>query len=158
VVFAGFIFLVLVSQLSAHVLAQAVLAYHPKGSAVLTEAQNISTILAVSAGALGLAFGGGVLLITKKKLALEVDVYRATGLPVGSAIRLMLTYHPPRPLAWLAGAAAIATGVDASFGLDALIPLELAACFLVLLLGWVVLLTVRSFGGRGFKEGRGRVG
>jgi hypothetical protein len=157
-VFAGFIFLVLLSQLSAHVLAQAVLAYEPKGSPALTEVQNISTTLAVSAGALGLAFGGAVLIMTRKKLALEIDVYRANGLPAASAARLMLFYHPVRPLGWLLGTAAVAIAADAVLGLDSRIPLYLAVCFAALLLGWVALLTLRMFASRGFKEGRGRVG
>jgi hypothetical protein len=158
IVFAGFIFLVLLSQLSAHVLGQAVLSYQPKGSAALTQVQNISVILAVSAAALGLAFGGAVLLITKKRLTLEIDVYRANGLPATSALRLMLNYHPVRPLEWLVGAAAVAAVADSVFGLDAMIPLYLAACFGALLLGWVVFLTFSMFGRRGFEEGRGRVG
>jgi hypothetical protein len=158
IVFAGFIFLVLLSQLSAHVLAQAVLVYEPKGSPALTEVQNISATLAVSAGALGLAFGAAVLIMTRKKLTLEIDVYRANGLPASSAVRLMLYYHPVRPLGWLLGAAAIAIAADALFGLDSRVPFYLAACFAALLLGWVVLLTFRMFASRGFKEGRGRVG
>jgi len=157
-VFAGFIFLVLLSQLSAHVLAQAVLTYQPSGSAVLSQVKSISVVLAVSAGALGLAFGGAVFLITRRKLVMEIDIYRSTGLPASSTLRLILRYHPVRPLAWLAGAAAIAIVVDTAFGLDALIPLYLAACFVALLLGWVVFLTFRMFGRRGFHEGRGRVG
>jgi hypothetical protein len=158
VVFAGFIFLVLLSQLSAQVLAQAVLSYQPKGSPALAQVQNISVILAVSAAALGLAFGAGVLLITRKRLTIEIDVYRANGLPAVSALRLMLNYHPVRPLGWLVGAAASAVVADSVFGLDAMIPLYLAACFAALLLGWVVFLTFRMFGRRGFEEGRGRVG
>jgi len=158
IVFAGFIFLVLLSQLSAHVLAQAVLSYQPSGSAVLTQVKTISVVLAVSAGALGLVFGGAVFLITRTKLVMEIDIYRATGLPASSTLRLMLNYHPVRPLAWLAGAAAIGIVVDSAFGLDARIPLFLAVSYVALLLGWIVFLTLRMFGHRGFREGRGRVG
>jgi hypothetical protein len=140
------------------VLAQAVLSYHPNGNAALTQAKSISVVLAESAAVLGIAFGSAVLLITRSKLVVEIDIYRATGLPAGSALRLMLAYHPVRPVAWLMGAAAIAVAVDSVFGLDAIIPLYLAACFLALLLGWVVFLTFSMFGRRGFKEGRGRVG
>jgi hypothetical protein len=149
---------VLLSQLSAHVLGQAILSYHPQGDADLAEVQSVSVTLAVSAAVLGLAFGSAVLLISRKKLSVEIDVYRANGLPLGLAIRQMISYHPVRPLAWLVGTAALAAACDVLFGLDALIPLYLAAGFAALLVGWVVFLTVRMFGERGFKEGRGRVG
>lgn len=158
IVFAGFIFLVLLSQLSAHVLGQAILSYHPQGNADLAEVQSVSVTLAVSAAVLGLAFGSAVLLISRKKLSVEIDVYRANGLPLDSAMRLMLEYHPVRPLAWLAGAAAVAVGCDLLFGLNAQIPLGLAVCFATLIVGWVVFLTVRMFGERGFRERRGRIG
>ncbi|MDA4137261.1 MAG: hypothetical protein OK449_09745 [Thaumarchaeota archaeon] len=158
IVFAGFIFLVMLSQLSAKVLGEAVLSYHPEGSAVLAQVQSISEILAVSAAALGLAFGSAVLIITRKKLAVEIDVYRANGLPFGSALRLMLSYHPVRPMAWLLGAAAFAVAADSVLGLDARVPLYLVLCYVTLLIGWVALLTFRMFSSRGFKEGRGRVG
>lgn len=158
IVFAGFIFLVLLSQLSAHVLAQAVVVYEGTGSAILAKTRSLSVVLAVSAAILGLAFGAGVLLITQKKLVAEIDVYRANGLPLGSALGLMMEYHPVRPLMWLAGAAAAGVAGDWFFGLDAAIPLDLAACFAILLTGWVVLLTVYMFGHRGFREGKAKVG
>ncbi len=120
--------------------------------------QSLSVVLAVSAGVLGLAFGGAVLLITQKKLSTEIDVYRANGLPLASAVGLMVGYHPVRPLLWLVGATAVAIAVDSVFGLNARIPLYLAAGFAGLLFGWVVLLTVYLFGQRGFKEGKAKVG
>jgi hypothetical protein len=159
VIFAGFIFLVLLSQLSAHVLGLAVLAYEPSGSSILTDAKNISTVLAVSAAVLGLAFGSAVLLITEKKLAVEIDVYRANGLPLDSAVRLMLSFHPIRPLTWLLGAALVAVVADLAVGLNAFIPVDLVGCFTTLLVGWIVLLTARNFSRRDFKDTRGgRVG
>lgn len=158
VVFAGFIFLVLLSQLSAHVLAQAILSYQPPSSPDLVEVQRVSVTLAVSAAVLGLAFGSAVLLISRKKLSAEIDVYRANGLPLGSTLRRMLAYHPVRPLVWLLVAAGAAIAGDSLFDLDALIPLDLAVSFAALLLGWIVFLTFRMFGQRGFREGRGRVG
>ena len=120
--------------------------------------RSLSVVLALSAAGLGLAFGGAVLLITQKKLSTEIDVYRANGLPLASAVGLMVGYHPVRPLLWLAGATAVAVVADSVFGLDARIPLYLAAGFAVLMLGWVVLLTVYMFAHRGFKEGRAKVG
>jgi hypothetical protein len=132
-----------------------VLAYEPGGSAILTDAKNISTVLAVSAAVLGLAFGGAVLLITEKKLAVEIDVYRANGLPLASAVRLMLSYHPVRPLTWLLGAALVAVVADLAVGLNALIPVDLAGCFAALLIGWVGLLTARSFSRHDLKDTRG---
>ena len=97
-------------------------------------------------------------MITRRKLTQEIDVYRANGLPAASALRLMLAYHPVRPLAWLIGSAVIAAAADEIFGLDASIPLYLAVCFAALLLGWVVFLNFQMFGRRGFREERGRVG
>jgi hypothetical protein len=140
------------------VLGQAVLSYHPNGTSDLAKVRSLSVILAVSAAGLGLAFSGAVLLITQRKLTVEIDVYRANGLPLGSALNLMVAYHPVRPLLWLAGATVVAVAGDSIFGLDALIPLYLAAGFAALILGWIVLLTFYMFGRRGFKEGRGRVG
>lgn len=99
-----------------------------------------------------------MLLITQKKLSTEIDVYRANGLPLESAVSLMVGYHPVRPLLWLAGATVVAVLGDSLLGLNARIPLYLAAGFAGLLLGWVVLLTVYMFGQRGFREGRAKVG
>lgn len=99
-----------------------------------------------------------MLLITQKKLSAEIDVYRANGLPLESAVSLMVGYHPVRPLLWLAGATVVAVLGDSLLGLNARIPLYLAAGFAGLLLGWVVLLTVYMFGQRGFREGRAKVG
>jgi hypothetical protein len=70
----------------------------------------------------------------------------------------MVGYHPVRPLAWLVGATTVAFAADYALGLDAMLPVDLAVCFAVLILGWVALLTLRMFASRGISEGRGRVG
>ena len=48
---------------------------------MLAGIQQTSTEFAFAAAALGLVFAGAVLLITRKKVAADVDIYRATGLP-----------------------------------------------------------------------------
>jgi hypothetical protein len=160
IVFAGFVMLILLSQLSAHFFAGAIpknlLA---KNEAVLTGMQRTSTELALASGALGLVFAGAVLIITRKTVAGDVDIYRATGLPVSSAYVRLLRSHSVGPLAWVAGAAAVTALVDLDFGLDALIPVGLAVSFGVLLVAWLAFLTSASFSHRGF-EGRtgGRTG
>lgn len=158
IVFGGFILLVLLSQLSAHVLAEALIVYQGSGSVALAKMRSLSVVLAASAAVLGVAFGTGVLLITRKKLVAEIDVYRANGLPLTSALSMMISYHPVRPLLWLAGATTVGVAGDALFGLSVTIPLDLAASFAALLMGWVVLLTVYMFGHRGFREDKAKVG
>ena len=128
------------------------MSYHPNGTADLSAVRSLSVTLAVSAGALGFAFGAAVLMITRKKLTFELDVYRANGLPFTSALSMMVRYHPLRPLLWLLCTAAVAIGGDLAFGLDYLIPLYLAALFAALLLGWMVSLTGYVFSERGFRK------
>ncbi len=159
-VFAGFVTLVLLSQLSAHFFAEAI----PKhllvqNSAVISGIQHTSTELALAAAALGLVFAGAVLLITRQKVSADVDVYRATGLPFSSAFLRLLRSHSLAPLAWVAGAATVTALVDVDFGLNALFPVGLAVCFAGLLVVWLAFLTSVSFSQKGF-EGRsgGRAG
>lgn len=144
-VFAGFVLLALVSQLSAHVLGLAILAYYPKGNSDLANVQEVSGALAISAGALGLLFGVSILFVTSKAIAREVDVYIASGLPVSSSLRLILSYHPIRPTAWVVGAAACAAVVDALVGLSVAVPLLLAASFIGLLFAWLGATTFRTY-------------
>jgi hypothetical protein len=153
-VFAGFVTLVLLSQLSAHFFATAIpkdlLA---KNTAVLLGIQHESTELAFASAAMGLVFAGAVLIITRPKLAADVDIYRATGLPPSSAFFRLLRSHSVRPLEWVAAATAATALVDVEFGLNALIPIGLAVSFAVLLFAWLAFLTSASFSQKGF-EGR----
>ena len=151
-VFAGFVTLVLLSQLSAHFFAEAI----PRGlvaknEAVISSIQQTSTQLAFAAAALGLVFGGAVLLITRQKVAADVDVYRATGLPLSSAFLRLLRSHSVAPLAWVAGAAAVTALIDIDFGLNALFPVGLAVSFACLLVGWLAFLTSVSFSKKGLE-------
>jgi hypothetical protein len=153
-VFAGFVTLVVLSQLSAHFFAQAI----PKGllaknEAVLSGIQQTSTELAFAASAIGLVFAGAVLIITRQKVASDVDLYRATGLPSSAAFLRLLRSHSLAPLGWVAGAAAASALVDLYFGLDTLIPIGLGVSFALLLLVWLAFLTSASFAQKGF-EGR----
>ena len=153
-VFAGFVTLVLLSQLSAHFFAEAI----PKhllveNAAVLSSIQQTSTELAFAAAALGLVFAGAVLIITRQKIAADVDIYRATGLPSSSAFLRLFRSHSVGPLEWVAGAAAATALVDMDFGLNALIPIGLGVSFAVLLVVWLAFLTSVSFSQKGF-EGR----
>jgi predicted branched-subunit amino acid permease len=153
------VFLVLISQVSWHLLAQAVLFYNPKASESLLGTQNASALLAYSAGGLGFMFSGAVLVITRGRLDSELRVYKVTGLPMRSALRLILVSHPVVPLAWAVIAGAVAGLVDVSLGLDAALPVGLAVAFAALLLGWLVFVTFQRFSRRGLEPGRkGRVG
>jgi len=153
-VFAGFVTLVLLSQLSAHFFAAAI----PKhlvveNASVLSSIQQTSTELAFAASALGLVFAGAVLIITRRKIAADVDIYRATGLSSSSAFLRLVRSHSVVPLEWVAVAAAATALVDVDFGLDALVPIGLGVSFAVLLLVWLAFLTSVSFSQKGF-EGR----
>jgi hypothetical protein len=153
-VFAGFVTLVVLSQLSAHIFAEAIPKHLLlKNAAVLSSIQQTSTELAFAAAALGLVFGGAVLLITRQKVAADVDIYKATGLPFSSAFLRLLRSHSVGPLAWVAGAAAVTALVDLDFGLNALFPIGLAVSFSGLLVAWLAFLTSTSFSEKGF-EGR----
>jgi hypothetical protein len=160
VVFAGFVTLVLLSQLSAHFFAAAIPKHLiTKNEAVLSSIQQTSTDLAFAASALGLVFAGGVLVITRQKVAADVDVYRATGLQSSSAFLRLLMSHSVVPLEWVAVAAAATALVDFAFGLDVLIPIGLAASFAVLLITWLAFLTSMSFSQKSFEgRSRGRAG
>ena len=149
-VFAGFVTLVLLSQLSAHFFAEAI----PKGlvaknAAVLSSIQQTSTELAFAASALGLIFAGAVLIITRQRVAADVDIYRATGLPSSSAFLRLARSHSVGPLEWVAAAAAATALVDVDFRLNAFIPIGLGVSFAVLLLVWLAFVTSVSFSQRG---------
>jgi hypothetical protein len=159
-VFAGFVTLVLLSQLSAHFFAEAIPKHLlVKNAAVLSSIRQTSTELAFASAALGLVFSGAVLIITRKTVASDVDVYRATGLPLSSAFLRLLRSHSVGPLEWVAGAAVVTTLVDVDFGLNALIPIGLAVSFAILLVVWLAFITSMSFSQKSF-EGRsgGRTG
>jgi hypothetical protein len=151
-VFAGFVTLVLLSQLSAHYFAVAI----PKhllsqNAAVLLGIQQTSTELAFAASALGLIFAGAVLIITRQMISADVDIYRATGLPSSSAFVRLVRSHSVGPLGWVAGAAAVTALVDVDFGLNALLPIGLAVSFALLLLVWLAFLTSVSFSQKDFQ-------
>lgn len=155
-VFAGFVTLVLLSQLSSHFFAQSIPErLQAKNAALISSIQQTSTELAFAAAGLGLAFGVAVLLITKQKVAADVEIYRATGLPLSAAFRRLLRSHSAAPLAWVAAAAAATALVDVDFGLDALLPVGLALSFAGLLVVWLAFLTTASFSQRGFQGGTG---
>jgi hypothetical protein len=159
-VFAGFVTLVLLSQLSAHFFAEAIpRSLLLKDAAVISSIQRTATELALAAAALGLVFGGAVLMITRQRVAADVDVYRATGLPSSSAFLRLLRSHSATPLAWVGGAAAVTALVDVHYGLNALFPIGLAVSFAALLVVWLAFLTSVSFSQKGL-EGRpgGRAG
>ena len=159
-VFAGFVTLVLLSQLSAHFFAAAI----PRNlltqnEAVLSNIQQTSTGLAIAASALALIFAGAVLIITKETVSSDVDVYRATGLPPFSAFLRLVGSHSILPLGLVTGATAVVALVDVAFGLDALLPVGLAISFVVLVVGWLGFLTSVSFSQRTVDERlRGRAG
>ncbi len=157
-VFAGFVTLVLLSQLSAHFFAEAIPKHLlAKNEAVLTSIQRTSTEMAFAASALGLVFACAVLAITRQRVAADVDVYRASGLPSSSAFLRLLRSHSVAPLEWVAAAAMVTSLVDEVFGLDVLIPIGLAAAFAALLVAWLAFLTSVSFSQRDFggrSEGR----
>jgi len=159
-VFAGFVTLVLLSQLSAHFFAAAIPKHLlAKNAAVLLSIQQTSVELAFAASALGLVFAGAVLIITRQMISADVDIYRATGLPSSSAFVRLLVSHSAGPLGWVAGAAAVTALVDLDFGLNALFPVGLAVSFAILLLVWLAFITSVSFSQKGF-QGRsgGRAG
>ncbi|HUK75915.1 MAG TPA: hypothetical protein VLU99_09000 [Nitrososphaerales archaeon] len=155
-VFAGFVTLVLLSQLSAHFFAEAIPKHlQAQNAAVISSIQQTSTDLAFAAAALGLVFAGAVLLITRQRVAADVDVYRATGLQSSSAFLRLLRSHSLAPLAWVAGAAAATALVDVDFGLNALFPIGLAVSFACLLVAWLAFVTSVSFSRKGFEGGSG---
>jgi len=150
-VFAGFVTLVLLSQLSAHFFAEAIPKHLlVKNAAVLSSIQQTSTELAYAAAALGLVFAGAVLVITRQKISADVDIYRATGLPSSEAFARLVRSHSVGPLEWVAGATAATALVDLDFGLNALIPIGLGVSFAALLFVWLAFLTSASFSQKGF--------
>lgn len=159
IVFGGFILLVLISQLSYHLLAQAILAYPESGAGNLPAVEHDSSVLAYSAAALGIVFSGAVLFMTKGRLDSELRIYKLTGLPARSALRIVLASHPVVPLVWALATGAAAWLVDSALGLDAEVPAALALIFAALVLAWVAGLTIWRFSQREIGRGaRGRVG
>jgi len=159
VVFAGFVTLIVLAQLSVHFFADAI----PKhlvseNEAVLASIQRTSTELAFVSGALGLVFAGAVLIITRPRVAADIDIYRATGLPALSAYARVVRSDSVRPLEWVVLATALTALVDAHFGLDALLPVGLAVAFAALMLAWLAFLTYVSFSHAAFEGGGGRSG
>lgn len=158
-VFAGFILLVLVSQLSSHLYSQAVLTYYPNDTTSVGQVQRASTVLAYTSAALGLVFSSAVLFIAGRGLDSEIRVYNMTGLPLSSVLRIVLRSYSLRPLVWAAVAGAVAGLVDAWAGLNAIVPILLAGAFSTLLLFWLVSFTfVRSSNLGVVEGGRGRAG
>ncbi len=151
--YSGFVLLVLVSQLSGHLLANAVTAYGATG-AQLHSIGLQSTDLAYAASALGLAFSVAVILTVRKRLDPELGVYRASGLPARSALRLVLTSHPVIPVASALATGAVAWAVDLSLGLDGAIPALLALVFASTLVLWLTGQTLASFSKSGPGETR----
>jgi hypothetical protein len=155
--YGGFVLLVLVSQLSGHVLTTALDAYGAGSEAL--GVQRESTDLAYSAAALGLAFSAAVIFTVRNRLDPELRVYRATGLPIRSVLRIVLSSHPIRPVASALVVGALAALTDVLVGLDPSAPVELALAFVALLLGWLVFHTVDRFSRQDVDRGRsGRVG
>ncbi len=158
-VFAGFVTLVLLSQLSAYFFAQAIPKHLlAKNAAELLQIQRTSTELAFAAAAMGLIFSGAVLLITRSRVAADVDIYRATGLPLSSAFLRLLRSHSVVPLEWVTGAAAVTALIDLDYGLNALIPMGLAVAFATLLVVWLAFLTSVSFSQKGVEGRSARAG
>ena len=158
-VFAGFVTLVLLSQLSAYFFAKAIPKHLlPSNAAELLQIQRTSTELAFAAAALGLIFSGAVLLITRARVAADVDIYRATGLPSSSAFIRLVRSHSVVPLEWVTAAAAVTASIDLDFGLNALVPVGLAVAFAGMLVLWLAFLTSVSFSQRGMEGRSARVG
>jgi hypothetical protein len=158
-VFAGFVTLVLLSQLSAHFFAEALPGnVASQNAAVLSGIEQTSTQLAYAAAALGLVFALAVLVITRQSVAADVDIYRATGLPSSTAFFRLLRSHSARPLEWVAAVTAVTALVDTEFGVSATLPVGLALAFVALLVGWLAFLTSASFSQKGFDGPSGRTG
>ena len=156
VVFAGFVTLVLLSQLSAHFFAEAIPKHLlAKNEAVLAGIQHTSTELALASGALGLVFAGAVLVITRKTVAADVDIYRATGLPLSSGVPPFAQVSFARPVGMGGRGGRGDRPRRPDFGLDTIIPLGLAVSFAILLVAWLAFLTSASFSHRGFDGGAG---
>lgn len=148
-VFVGFLTLVVLAQASVHFFSAAIPHdLKARNEAVLAGIERTSSELAVAASALGLVFAGAVMVITRPVIASDLDVYRATGLPLPSAYARLLRSHSLGPLGWIAAAASAAVLVDRELGLDALVPIGLAACFAILIFAWLGFVASASFSGR----------
>jgi len=158
-VFAGFVTLVLLSQLSAYFFAKAIPKHLlPNNASVLLQIQRTSTELAFAAAAMGLVFSGAVLLITRTRVASDADIYRATGLPFSSTFLRLVRSHSIVPLGWVTAVAVVTGLIDLDFGLNALLPVGLAIGFAAMLVGWLAFLTSISFSQNGVEVRSGRAG
>lgn len=159
-VFVGFVTLAVLSQLSSHFFASAIPKHLlSKNEAVLASIQRTSTELALGASGLALVFACAVLVITRARVSSDLDVYRAAGLPSSSAFLRLVSSQSLVPLGWVAAAAAGASLVDFSFGLDAAIPIGLGLSFVALVVAWLAFLTLASFSQRAVQESpEGRAG
>lgn len=157
VLYVGFILLVLLSQLSGRLLSDALGSYGTGTAAQIASIQGVSTDLAYAASAVGLAFTLAVLLTVRSRVDPEITVYKKTGLPAPSALRLMLLSHPILPAASALAAGAVAWSVDSLLGLDGTPPAFLAIAFAGVVYLWLTVETLASFS-RGTEGGRGRTG
>ncbi|MGA2666176.1 MAG: hypothetical protein ABSF83_14650 [Nitrososphaerales archaeon] len=150
--------MVLISQVSGHLLTEAITAYDAT-AAQTAAVVNETTDLALSASALGLAFSAAVIFTVRDRLDPELRTYRATGLPATAALRLILTSHPVLPVAAALSAGGLAALADAALGLDPLFPLSLAAAFSGTLSLWLVAHVLRALSREAPDRGSaGRVG
>jgi len=150
--------MVLISQVSGHLLTQAITAYDAT-AAQTAAVRSETTGLALSASALGLAFSAAVIFTVRDRLDPELRTYRATGLPATAALRLILGSHPVIPVAAALSAGVAAALVDAVLGLDPLFPLALAAAFAGSLTLWLSAHVLRALARQAPDRGSaGRVG
>jgi hypothetical protein len=159
ILYGGFVFLVLVSQLSGRLLMTALTAYGAGGGSEGAGVQRESTDLAYSAAVLGLVFSAAVIFTVRNRLDPELRVYRATGLPLRSVLRLILSSHPVIPVSSALVIGTLAGLTDLLIGLNPAVPAGLALAFVGILLGWLVFHTVTRFSRQDADRGRsGRVG
>src|SRR5690348_5884478 len=101
VLFVGFIVLVLLSEVGENLLARVILSYsstYISESSVIVAIRGVSTELVLTAVILGITFEVAVLLTARRRLGAEIRIYRLMGLPVTSAVRLILASQPVLPL------------------------------------------------------------
>lgn len=157
--YVGFVLLVLIAQLSGHLLEEALSYYNAASALEIAKITNETANLAYSASAVGLAFGLAVIFTVRRRLDVELGVYVAAGLPSASAVLLIIRSHSFVPAASALATGAVAGLIDSLEGLDPLIPVGLSLAFLVMLLAWLTLETfARYSAGRIAPSAAGRVG